>query len=76
MAQAGDSPQNASPLVAVTKVTRKPMARYLTISSELVPFQEIDVFAKESGFISELNVDYGTHVRKGQLMALLEIPEL
>jgi RND family efflux transporter MFP subunit len=76
MAQAGDSPQNASPLVAVTKVTRKPMARYLTISSELVPFQEIDVFAKESGFVSELNVDYGTHVRKGQLMALLEIPEL
>src|ERR1700719_2775282 len=75
-AQAGDSSQNSSPLVAVTKVTRKPLARYLTISSELVPFQEIDVFAKESGFVHELNVDYGTHVRKGQLMALLEIPEL
>lgn len=52
------------------------MSRDLTISSELVPFQEIDVYAKESGFVSKLYVDYGTHVKKGQLMAVLEIPEL
>ncbi len=52
------------------------MARYLTLSSELVPFQEIDVFAKESGFVSKLYVDYGTRVKAGQLMAILEIPEL
>jgi RND family efflux transporter MFP subunit len=52
------------------------MAQYLTISSELVPFQEIDVYAKESGYVSKLYVDYGTHVKKGQLMAVLEIPEL
>lgn len=70
------SPDSSAPLVAVTKVTRRPMARYLTISSELVPFQEIDVYAKESGFVSKLYVDYGTHVKKGQLMAVLEIPEL
>lgn len=78
VAQADDkgAAQNSVPSVAVAKVTRKPMARYLTISSELVPFQEIDVFAKESGFISKLYVDYGTHVKKGQLMAVLEIPEL
>jgi RND family efflux transporter MFP subunit len=66
----------APPVVAVTPVTRRPMARYLTLSSELVPFQEIDVFAKESGFVSKLYVDYGTHVKKGQVMAVLEIPEL
>ena len=52
------------------------MARYLTISSELVPFQEIDVFAKESGYVSKLYVDYGSRVKQGQLMAILEIPEL
>jgi len=76
IAQSAGAPQNAIPSVAVTKVTRRPMARYLTISSELVPFQEIDVYAKESGFVSKLYVDYGTHVKKGQLMAVLEIPEL
>lgn len=62
--------------VGVTKVVRKSLARTLTISSELVPFQEIDVYAKESGFVKQLLVDYGSHVRQGQLMAVLEIPEL
>jgi RND family efflux transporter MFP subunit len=52
------------------------MGRSLTLSSELVPFQEIDIYAKESGYIKDLPVDYGTHVQKGQLIATLEIPEL
>ena len=68
--------ERSAPSVAVARVVRKPMARYLTISSELVPFQEIDVYAKESGFVSKLYVDYGSHVKKGQLLAVLEIPEL
>src|ERR1035441_1834494 len=62
--------------VGVTSVTRKPMGRQLTVSSELVPYQETDVFAKESGYVQELLVDYGSRVTKGQLMAVLEIPEL
>ena len=62
--------------VGVTKVGRKNLARELSVSSELVPFQEIDVYAKESGFIRDLNVDYGSRVKKGQVMAILEIPEL
>jgi len=62
--------------VGVTPVTNRPMSQRLTISSELVPFQEIDVYAKEAGYVKQLLVDYGTHVKKGQLMAVLEIPEL
>jgi RND family efflux transporter MFP subunit len=62
--------------VGVTKVSRKTLERQLTVSSELVPFQEIDVYAKESGYVRDLLVDYGTRVRKGQIMAVLEIPEL
>jgi RND family efflux transporter MFP subunit len=62
--------------VGVAKVKSMPLSRSLTISSELVPFQEIDVYAKESGYVSKLLVDYGTRVKEGQLMAVLEIPEL
>jgi len=75
-AGSGENAPAALPSVGVSKLTRRPMARYLTLSSELVPFQEIDVFAKESGFVSKLYVDYGTRVKTGQLMAVLEIPEL
>jgi RND family efflux transporter MFP subunit len=62
--------------VGVTRAVRMPLERQLTLSSELVPFQEIDVYAKESGYVKDLNVDYGTRVKQGQLMAVLEIPEL
>jgi RND family efflux transporter MFP subunit len=62
--------------VGVTKVGRKTLERQLTVSSELVPFQEVDVYAKESGYVRDLLVDYGTRVKKGQVMAVLEIPEL
>ena len=62
--------------VGVTRAIRMPLERQLTLSSELVPFQEIDVYAKESGYVKELNVDYGSRVKQGQLMAVLEIPEL
>jgi RND family efflux transporter MFP subunit len=62
--------------VGVTKVVKKSLGRQITLSSELVPFQEIDVYAKESGYVKDLKVDYGTHVKAGQIMAVLEIPEL
>ena len=72
---AADPPVDAV-TVGVTRVAPKPMERQLTISSELVPFQEIDVYAKESGYVRKLDVDYGSHVKAGQVMAVLEIPEL
>jgi RND family efflux transporter MFP subunit len=62
--------------VGVVPAKSMPLSRSLTISSELVPFQEIDVYAKESGYVKQLLVDYGTRVKEGQLMAVLEIPEL
>jgi len=62
--------------VGVTRVVKKTLSRQITLSSELVPFQEIDVYAKESGYVQKLDVDYGTHVKAGQLIATLEIPEL
>ena len=62
--------------VAVSRVTRKSLDQHLTLSSELVPYQETDVYAKESGYVKQLNVDYGSRVKKGDIMAVLEIPEL
>ncbi len=48
----------------------------LEIASEFQPFQEIDIYAKESGYIQKLYIDWGTHVKQGQFLAVLEIPEL
>ena len=70
-----DNPSNA-PHAAVVKVERRNLANTLEIASEFLPYQEVDVYAKVSGYIQKLYVDWGTHVKQGQLLAVLEIPEL
>jgi RND family efflux transporter MFP subunit len=72
---AADDAANA-PAAAVVKVARGNLADSLEIASEFQPFQEVDVYAKVSGYIQKLYVDYGTHVKQGQILAVLEIPEL
>ncbi len=65
-----------APTTGVVKVTRGNLGSQLEIASEFLPYQEISVFAKVSGYIQKLYVDWGTHVKEGQLLAVLEIPEL
>src|ERR1700685_3888172 len=64
---------NVAPTVAVVKVDRENISDTLEIASEFQPYQEIDVFAKVSGYVRKLYVDFGTHVKQGQLLADLEV---
>jgi RND family efflux transporter MFP subunit len=73
-ANADDAAEAAA--APVVKVARGNIADTLEIASEFQPFQEVDVYAKVSGYIKKLDVDYGTHVKQGQILATLEIPEL
>jgi RND family efflux transporter MFP subunit len=65
-----------APVVSVVKVERKNFNSELSVASEFQPFQDVFVYAKVSGYIQKLYVDWGTHVKQGQLLAVLEIPEL
>jgi RND family efflux transporter MFP subunit len=64
------------PAVAVAKVSKGDIAQSLTIAAEFRPFQEIEVHAKVAGFLKSISVDVGDRVKAGQLLAVLEIPEL
>jgi multidrug efflux pump subunit AcrA (membrane-fusion protein) len=64
------------PRVAVARVTRANLSRDVALTAEFEPFQEIDVMAKVSGYIREIKVDIGDRVRQGQVLAVLEIPEM
>jgi RND family efflux transporter MFP subunit len=74
-ADSGDSSSETT-LAPVVKVERKDITTRLKIASEFLPYQEIDVYAKVSGYVQKLNINWGTHVKEGQLMAVLEVPEL
>lgn len=62
--------------VAVTRVRRASIARRLTITGELVPFQEVEVMAKVAGYVQKMFVDAGDIVHRGQVLAVLELPEM
>ena len=61
---------------AVAIVRRKPVVTSLTLSGAFRPYQEVDVHAKVAGFIRTIYVDVGDHVKAGQVLAILEVPEL
>jgi RND family efflux transporter MFP subunit len=66
----------SSRTAAVALVSRKPLSNSLILSGDFRPFQEVDVHAKIAGYIKKIYVDVGDHVKTGQTLALLEVPEL
>ena len=67
---------DAPPPAAVVQVRRAPLSNTLSIAGEFLPYQEVELHAKVAGYIRNINVDIGDHVHKGQVLAVLEIPEL
>ncbi len=65
-----------APTAGVAKVTREDLYKEVTISAEFRPYEEVELHAKVSGYVSKMNVDFGDKVKAGQLMATLEVPEL
>ena len=61
---------------AVAIAQRRSLSNAVTLSGEFRPFQEVDVHAKVAGYIRVIHVDVGDRVRHGQIMAILEVPEL
>jgi len=64
------------PRAAVVSVIRQPITKNLTVAGEFIPFQEVELHAKVAGYIRKINVDIGDKVRRGEVLAILEIPEL
>lgn len=72
--ETGDNTEAAP--AAVTPVQRHDLSNALTIAGEFKPFQDIDVHAKVAGYIKKIYVDVGDHLKEGQTIAVLEVPEL
>lgn len=48
----------------------------ISLPAELKPYEQVAVYAKVTGFVKQLYVERGERVRKGQLLAVLEAPEM
>jgi RND family efflux transporter MFP subunit len=66
----------AIPAVAVAHAVRQNLSHDVVLTAEFIPFQEVDVMAKVAGYVKDIRVDVGDHVRAGQLLATIEVPEM
>jgi RND family efflux transporter MFP subunit len=61
---------------AVAPVKRQTIANTLSIAGQFSPYQNVELHAKVAGYIKNIYVDIGDRVHTGQVLAVLEIPEL
>jgi len=66
----------ALPQVDVTGVQSKKLKATIALPAELAPYEAVDLYAKETGFIKSIRVDRGSTVKQGELIAEIEAPEL
>jgi len=57
-------------------VSEKALSTSAQLPGQLVPFNEVNLFPKVNGFVKQLFVDRGSIVKKGELLVILEAPEM
>ncbi len=62
--------------VEVTKPVRRPLTRTLAMPATLMADEHVDLLAKTSGYISAINVDIGSRVGKGDVLIIIDVPEM
>lgn len=66
----------AVPTAPVVLPERAALSSQLQVAGELLPYQEVELHAKVSGYIKHISVDIGDRVHTGEVLASLEVPEL
>jgi len=62
--------------VAVAKVVRADLYNEVSIPAEFRAYVQSQLHAMVTGYVSKMNVDFGDKVKQGQVLAILEVPEL
>lgn len=64
------------PIVTYVTASMAKPERTIELVGEARPYFESTLYAKVSGYLKEINVDYGDEVKEGQVLAVVESPEL
>ncbi|WP_306565935.1 efflux RND transporter periplasmic adaptor subunit [Flavobacterium lindanitolerans] len=75
-AEAAPVEETAPAAIETFQISKEKLSTELRIPAELTGFQQVDIYAKVSSFVKELKVDIGSQVKKGQLLMVLEAPEI
>ena len=73
---AAQAKSNEPIVVNVAQCERKDLVRQIALPASVEAFEQTTLYAKTSGYLKWLKVDVGDHVRKGQVIAQLDVPEM
>jgi RND family efflux transporter MFP subunit len=76
VAAAAEQQRDFVPSVRVATVQASPGTMSVTLPATTNPFETANIFARASGYIAERNVDIGSQVKEGDLLATITAPEL
>jgi multidrug efflux pump subunit AcrA (membrane-fusion protein) len=76
IAQDAERQDHAAPAVTVTPATRSKAEAQLTLPGSSTALVEAPIYARASGYISKRFVDIGDHVKAGEVLAIIEAPDL
>jgi membrane fusion protein (multidrug efflux system) len=65
-----------TPTVTLVPVEKGKLSSSIAVPGELLPYQQVDLYAKVNSYVKKLLVDIGSEVHQGQLLATLEAPEI
>src|SRR5437588_39201 len=68
------TPTDSRPSVEVVSPRRATVAQRLQSNATLEAFEDANLFAKVSGYLSEVRVDIGDHIKAGQILAVIAVP--
>jgi RND family efflux transporter MFP subunit len=66
----------AEPEIETFELKKEKLSSELRMPAELTGFKQVDLYAKVSSFVKDLKVDIGSKVKQGQLLIVLEAPEI
>lgn len=64
----GQRPEDTKPAVDVVTVQRKDMIRKIDLTGQTVPESQVDIAAKYTGKVTQINVELGQQVSPGQIL--------
>ncbi|MBS0030827.1 efflux RND transporter periplasmic adaptor subunit [Chitinophaga hostae] len=74
--QAPGTDTPAADTVPVFILKQDTLKKNAAFTAELLPYENAELFAKVQGFVKEMRADMGDRVKKGQVLAVIEAPEV
>jgi membrane fusion protein, multidrug efflux system len=69
-------PKNQAPSYSLVPVEKMGVATYIKLPAQLFAYQEVSIFPKVNGYVKDVHVDIGSEVHEGQVLMVLEAPEI